>query len=384
MDFSLSEEQQMLHNTIREFTERECPPELMRELDAQGKFPRDIFNKLASLGVCGLTIPERYGGAGNKIVDAAIVIEELSRCNASLGMVYILSAFYGGHNVYLTGNEEQRKAYLPRIARGEMLFAYALTEPDAGADIAAVSSRAVLKGDSFVVNGVKTFITSANESDITTTLLRTNGTPPSREGLTMFFIDSKSPGIKLRSIGKLGWKPIHTFEVVYEDVTVPKANIVGGEENLGKGWETLLSTLETERLQLAACAVGTAQGALDRAIAYAKERHQFGQPIGRFQSIRHIIADMLTQVTAGRWLTYYAAWLAEQEKPCLLECNMAKLFASDMCRAVCLGAMDVTGAYGYSTELDVEMFLRDGIPFVMLGGSSQILKNMIARQGGGL
>lgn len=384
MDFALTEEQQMLQTTIREFMERECPTEIMRKMHTEQIFPRDIFKKLASLGVCGLTVPEKYGGAGNKIVSAMIVLEELSRCSTCIAFVYILNTFYGGHNVYLVGNEEQRKAFLPRLAKGEMLFSYALTEPDAGSDISAVRCSAVQKGNNFIVNGVKTFITSIDETDVTTTLLRTGGTPPSREGLTMFFIESKSPGIKLRSIGKLGWEMLHTFEVVYEDVTVPRVNIAGGEQRLGKGWEALLSTLATERLQLAPCAVGIAQGALDRAIAYAKQRSQFGQPIGRLQPIRHMVADMLTQISAGRWLTYHAAWLAEQDKPCLLEANMAKLFTSEVCRSACLAAMDIMGAYGYSKEHDIERFLRDGIPFVMLGGSSQILKNMIAREGGGL
>lgn len=384
MDFALTEEQQMLQRAIRDFIKRECPPQVMKELYVRGEFPRDIFNKLAGLGVCGLTIPQEYGGAGNELMSAVMVIEELSRCDTCLGFIYILSAFYGGHNVYMIGNEEQRKAFLPRLAKGEILFSYALTEPDAGSDIGAVRCTATPSGDNFVVNGMKTFITAVDQTNVTTTLLRTSGTPPSSEGLTMFFIDSNSPGIQLRKLGKMGWGLLHTFEVAYENVIVPRARIAGGEGCLGKGWRAMFSTLETERLQLAPSAVGTAQGALDRAVAYAKERTQFGQPIGRFQAIRHMVADMLTRVNAARWLTYYAAWLAEQGKPCSLECNMAKLFASEICRTVCMSALDVMGAYGYSTEHEMERFVRDGIPFVMLGGSSQILKNQIAREGGGL
>lgn len=379
MDFELTEDQKMLKRTMQDFINKECPKELIRKLDESDEFPRPLFNKLRELGVAGLTIPEAYGGLGRQILSAIIVVEELSRRYPALGWVYVMCAFYGGVDVYRIANEEQKRRYLPRLANGEILFAYALTEPNAGSDLAAIETVASRQGDNFVIDGEKIFITGADEADYILALVRTEKSPKPAEGLSIMIVDGRAEGVKTRHIKKLGYKGSSACEITFQNVAVPMENVAGGPECIGKGMQLLLKTLDTERLEVAACGVGVAQGALDEAVEYAKNRVQYGRPISKLQAIRHMLAEMATQVQAARLLTYQAAWLEEQGLPCSLEANMAKLFATEAAKHVALEGMQIFGGYGYSMEFDMQRYVRDSLVLPIGGGTSQIVKNAIAR-----
>jgi alkylation response protein AidB-like acyl-CoA dehydrogenase len=378
LSFELTEEQQMLKSTIQKFMNSECPKSLVRELDERDEFPKDIFNKLKGLGITSLTVPEEYGGSGRRIVDAVVVGEEITRRYATLGWVFGMCIWYGGENVNQTGNVEQKRRLLPGLAQGKYLFAYALTEPNAGSDLSAIQTYATSKGDVYKLNGTKIFITGAQYADYMTTLVRTEGKPPSRDGLTMFFVDMKAKGITFRDIDKLGYKGSKSCEVLLDDVEMHMDDIVGGPATLNKGWEVMMKTLDTERIAVAVSGLGVAQGALDISLDYAKNRVQFGKQIGKHQAIRHMLADMALDVQLARLATFYAASLSDRNQPCTMECNMAKLHAGEAAKRAALNGLQIMGAYGYCMENDIQRYVRDAIFLPIGGGTSQILRNAIA------
>ena len=380
MDFEPTDEHRMLRDTIQKFMQKECPRELVRELDEKDEFPREIFTKLAELGVTGLTIPIEYEGLGRDLIGAAIVVEETSRRYPTLGWVYVMSAFYGGENITKSGNSEQKEMYLPRLARGEILFSYALTEPNAGSDAGAAQTSGVRKGNEYVINGTKTFITGADHSDYMITLVRTDKSVPKYRGLSLFVIDTRSSGISIRPIEKLGYKGLSACEVVFEDVIVSDKSILGGEEFLNKGWGQLMDTLEVEHLEVAACGLGLAEGAFEEALNYAKEREQFGQAIGKFQAIGHMIAEMYTDIEASRLIILRTAWLLQNNRPSAIESAMAKYYATETAKKVSLQGMQILGGYGYTMEYDMQRYVRDSLVLPIGGGTSQIMKNIICRK----
>ena len=380
MDFNLSEEQKMLRETMTRFIEKECPKEAIRELDEADIFPSEIFSKLSKLGVLGLTIPVEYGGTGRDLFSAITVLEMLSTRFPALGWAFVQAVFYGGETISKLGNEAQKERYLPEIASGERLFSYALTEPDVGSDAAGVSTLAVPDGDDFVINGTKMFITGADIAGTLNILMRTDKKVDKHKGLSMFLIDTSSKGLIIRPIKKLGYKCSSNCEVVLEDVRVGKENILGGPEMLNQGWPQLLSTLDVEHLEVAACGVGVAEGAYQEALKYAQERVQFGKSIGKFQAISHQLADLSTDISAARMLLYHACWILEQDRPAPLEGTQAKLFATETAKKAALAAMGIMGAYGYSMEFDAQRYLRDSLALVIGGGTPEILRNVIARR----
>ena len=378
MDFSLSAEHEALQETVRRFLKKELPDQKVRELDEKDEFPLEIFRKMTPLGLSALTIEEKYDGIGIDILGGILVVEELSRRFPALGWLYVMSAFYGGVNVGRNGSGKQKEYLLPKLARGEILFSYALTEPDAGSDTAAARTALAPHNDGFRLNGTKTLITGADHADYLLVLARTDRNAPKHKGLSMVIVDRRKPGIGIRRLAKMGYKGSSLCEVVFEDVELGADDFLGGIERMNQGWSQLLGSLDVEHLEIAACSVGVAQGAFDEAMKYAKERKQFGQPIGHFQAIQHMFAEMATGIQTARLLLYYATSMMEQGKPCAMESAMAKYHASEVAKQVSLQGLQIFGGYGYTMEYPIQRYVRDALVLPIGGGTSQILKNVIA------
>jgi len=380
VDFSLSQEQKMLQETVRKFLQKELPRDKIRQLDEKDEPPLEVFNKMKALGLTGLTIAQEYGGAGPDILGAVLVLEEISKVSSSLGMVYLMSSFYGGANISSNGSQEQKRRFLPELARGDLLFSYALTEPNAGSDAASAQTYAARDGHGFKLSGTKTLISGADFADYILILARTDMDLPKHKCLSLFIIDQKAPGLTINPIPKLGFKGSSICEIVLEDVEAGPEDILGGPECLNKGWGQVISTLGGEHLISAALGVGLAQGVFDAALQYAKEREQFGRPIGSFQAIQHKLAEMITGVHTARLLLYHSAWLMQQNIPHALESAMTKYYASETARQVSLEAMRIFGGYGYTMEYDVQRYVRDALLLPLGAGSNEIQKNVMAKQ----
>jgi alkylation response protein AidB-like acyl-CoA dehydrogenase len=383
MNFDESETVAALRETLERFVEREMPRGAAAAWDADDHFPRDVFRKLANLGVMGLTIPEDYGGFGRDIVATMVVIEELSRRSLAVSVPYIMAACYAGMNIEECGTEAQKRDLLPRIVAGDLLFAYGLTEPDAGADLASVKTRAERDGDMIRINGAKRFCSGANIADFIYTLVRTGPADERHRNLSFVLVPPDARGVTITKIESMGMKGAATTDVSFDDVEVPAENLIGGEEAWNRGWPMLVGPgLDVEKLEVAAIGIGIARAALDDAWNYATERRQFGKPIGAFQSIQHKLAEMRTQVHAARLVLYQAAWLADQRRSCSLETSMAKLFATEVAKSVALECQTIFGAYGYVKEFDAERYVRDALLMPIIGGSSAVQRNNIFKLAG--
>jgi alkylation response protein AidB-like acyl-CoA dehydrogenase len=375
MDFKFTEEQEILRKSVRDFMDKECPREYIRELDEKEEFPSGLYKKMAELGWFGLPFSEEYGGSNCGAVDFIIIGEELCRLSYEIGAGYGMPIFNALTLVH-HGTEEQKKKYIPRVINGEIMWSICLTEPNAGSDVASLVTSAVPKGDEFIVNGQKVFITGADVADIMTIALRTDKDLPRHKGISMFLLDPKSPGISIRVIKTLGRRIIHPTEIFFDDVKVPKENLIG---ELNGGWNVLMAGLELERLFACAGYIGNAQTVVDDALEHAKQRVQFGRPIGTFQAIGHMLADMQTQVDAARLLTYRAAWMIDQGVPCMREVSMAKLYGSEALAKLTNQGMQIMGGYGYSMEYDMQRYFRDARIVTVSAGSSQMQRTIIAR-----
>ncbi|MGD0855373.1 MAG: acyl-CoA dehydrogenase family protein [Dehalococcoidia bacterium] len=380
MNFEFTEQQEMLRATVREFVQKELPISEVRKWDLEKKFPMKVFEKLKTLGVLGVHIPVEYGGMGGGIIDYAIVNEEISRAGCwGLGSYVNAVLMYGAGMIMDCGSEEQKKQLLPRLAKGELLFAYGMTEPDSGSDAAAAKTSAVDKGDHYVLNGSKMFITLADVADYTITLARTDPKVAKHKGLTLFLVDTKSKGYSTNKLNKAGGFTDSTCEVVYDNVVVPKSMVLGGPETVNHGWDLLLKTLEVEHLLVAVAALGNAQVTFDGALAYAKERKAFGQEIGKFQAIGHMLAEMQVDLHLARLAVYQLAWLKENNKPCYRESCISKLVATECWNSMAHRAMQIFGGYSLMYEYDAQRSLRDSYILLIGGGTRQIQKNMIAK-----
>ena len=378
MDFRFTEEQEMLRDTVRRFVAKEIPEEKVKEIDEQDRFPHELLDKLAQLGFMGINISEEYGGQGGTVVDEMILFEELAKKLPVLAWAAGNIVLYGNHIIGLNGNEEQKSTYLPKLVNGEIKFAYALTEPNAGSDAANIRTRAEHRDGHYVINGSKMFITGAGVSDIIVTNTRTG--EHRTKGITVFLVSSKSEGYSARPIKMLGHRGSNTCEVNYDGVKVRAEDILGGPEFLNRGWYQMMRLLNKERLLLSACSLGIGQAALDYALNYAKEREQFGQPIGRFQTIQHMLVEMATELEAARRLAYYAAWKETQDMDCIKETSMSKYFCSEVAKKIALQGVQVLGGYGYTMEYDAQKYLRDVLILSIGGGTTQIQKNIIGKQ----
>ena len=383
MNFDESETIAALRESLERFVEREMSRSAAAAWDAGNHFPRDVFGKLADLGVMGLTIPEDYGGFGRDIVATMVVIEELSRRSLAVSVPYIMAACYAGMNIEECGTEAQKRELLPRIVAGDMLFAYGLTEPDAGADLASIKTRAERHGDVIRINGAKRFCSGANIADFIYTLVCTGPADERHRNLSFVLVPPTARGVTITRIEAMGMKGAATTDVIFDDVEVPADYLVGGEGAWNRGWQMLVGPgLDVEKLEVAAIGIGIARAALDDAWNYATERRQFGKSIGAFQSIQHKLAEMKTQVHAARLTLYQAAWLADQRRSCSLETSMAKLFATEVAKTVALECQTIFGAYGYVKDFDAERYVRDALLMPIIGGSSAVQRNNIFKLAG--
>lgn len=377
MDFELSDEQEQFRSVIRSFAEREIRP-VARELEHAGTYPAAIVEAMKEMGLFGLTVPEAEGGLGVDSVSLALVFEELSR--VWMGVAGVL----GSHSLACKmivdhGTPEQRGRFLPDLAAGRRRTAIALTEPNAGSDLQGIATRARREGETYVIQGRKMWITNARHADPLPVLVKTDpAAEPRHRGMSVILVEAGTPGFTVeRDLGKLGYKGPETCEVVLDDVRVPAENLLGGVE--GVGLRQVLSALEIGRINVAARSVGIAQAALDAALDYSLQREAFGRRIADFQAIQLKLADMATEVQAARLLTWWAADRIDRGLRSDTESGMAKLFASEVAIRSALEAMRVHGAYGYSTELDVERLYRDA-PLMAIGeGTNDILRTVIAR-----
>lgn len=376
MDFELNDEQRAFRQTLRTFVDKEIVPVAI-EYEHAGRYPTEIVEKMKEMGLFGLTVPEEYGGLEVDKVTFALVFEEIAR-----GWMGVAGTI-GSHTLACSmiarfGTEEQKASLLPDLATGARRTGLALTEPGAGTDLQGIQTRAVRDGDHYVVNGTKTWITNARYADPLPVLVKTSVETPAHKGMSMLLVDAGSPGFSVsRDLPKLGYKGPETCEVVLQDVRVPVGSLLGGVE--GRGMQQALSGLEIGRINIAARAVGVAQAAYDAALAYARERHAFGQPIADFQAIQLKLADMATEIQAARLLTYWAASQADGGKRVDMEAGMAKYFASEVALKASLEAMRVHGGYGYSQEFVVERLYRDA-PLMAIGeGTNDVQRMVIAR-----
>jgi alkylation response protein AidB-like acyl-CoA dehydrogenase len=377
MDFELSDDQIEFRRVIQRFADNEIRP-VAREMELAGTYPDAIVQRLKEMGLFGMTIPAAYGGLGLDAVSLSLVFEELSR--AWMGV----AGFLGTHSlacrmIAAHGTEDQRQRYLWDFASGHKRTGIALTEAGAGSDLQGITTRARRVGDEYVVQGRKMWITNARHADPLPVLVKTDpDAVPRHRGMSVLLVEAASPGLEVtRDLGKLGYKGPETCEVVLDDVRVPVGNLLGGEE--GSGLQQVLSALEIGRVNVAARSVGVAQAALDASLAYSTEREAFGHKISDFQAIQLKLADMATEVQAARLLTWWAADRVDRGGRSDTETGMAKLFASEVALRATLEAMRVHGAYGYSTELEIERLYRDA-PLMAIGeGTNDILRTVIAR-----
>lgn len=381
MNFAEAEHITMLRETLRRFIERELPREEAQRLDRECNFSRERFAKLCELGITGLTIPEEYGGLGIDIVAAVAVIEELAQRGSTLCGPFIHCAFYGGMNMVENGSEEQKRELLPKLARGELLFAYGLSEPNVGGDLASAAVTARREGDEVIVNGTKRWCTGAHQADYIYTLVRSGPAEEKYKNLSFVLVPTDAEGISIVDINHSGLRYAATTDVIFDDVRVPAANIVGGEERWNRGWPMLAGrALDVERLEITAVALGIVTAAVNDAWQYAQERRQFGKPICAHQSVRHDLVEARTWLQACRHMLYHAAWKANEGLDCSVESSMAKLFIADTGVDIVLKCQQVMGAYGCAEEYDMERYVRDITCMPIVGGSSKMQKNNIANR----
>jgi butyryl-CoA dehydrogenase len=374
VNLELSEEQQLLQKSVREFAEAEVKP-LAKENDETGKYPRGLFQKAAELGLTGVAIPEAEGGAGMDHISYAIVIEEISRVCASTGVILSVQNSLYCDPIHRFGTEEQKKKFLLPFARGEKIGCYALTEPQAGSNAAALTTKAVRKGDKYVINGTKAWITNGGAADAA--IVYVNTQPEKGEkGITALVVEKGTPGFAVgKEEKKLGIHATACTELSFSDCEVPAGNRIGEE---GEGYKVALSTLDGGRIGIAAQATGIAQGAFEAALSYAQQRQAFGHPIADFQAIQFMLADMATEIDAARLLLRRAAWKQDSGARFSMEAAIAKLFASEMSTRVAHKAIQIHGGYGYSSEYPVERAYRDARITEIYEGTSEIQRLVIA------
>ncbi|MFS1516993.1 acyl-CoA dehydrogenase [Bacillus sp. SM2101] len=375
MHFKLSEEHEMIRKMVRDFAKNEVAP-TAAERDEEERYDHGIFKKMAELGLTGIPWPEEYGGIGSDYLAYCIAIEELSRVCASTAVTLSAHTSLAGWPIFKFGNEEQKQKYLTPMAQGSAVGAYGLTEPGSGSDAGGMKTTARLDGDSYVLNGSKIFITNGGIADYYVVFAVTD---PSHKhkGTSAFIVEKDFPGFSIgKKESKLGIRSSPTTEIIFEECRVPKENLLGQE---GEGFKVAMMTLDGGRNGIAAQAVGIAQGALDAATEYAKERHQFGKPIAAQQGIGFKLADMATSIEAARLLTYQAAWLESEGLPYGKESAMSKLFAGDAAMNVTTEAVQVFGGYGYTKEYPVERFMRDAKITQIYEGTQEIQRLVISR-----
>ena len=376
MDFDYTPEQIHLRKSVREFAEGEIAPHVM-EWDEAQVFPLEVVRKLGRLGYMGSIFPEKYGGAGLGYIEYAIIIEELSRVDGSVGIIVAAHTSLCSNHIYKSGTEEQKQRYLTKLATCEWLGCWSLTEPEAGSDAAGTRTTAVRQGECWLINGAKTFTTNAHYADVCVAMAVTDRAG-AQHGISAFIIEKGTPGFRTgKKENKLGLRASATGEVIFENCRLSASQLLG---RAGEGFVDSLKTLDGGRISIAALALGMAQGAYDAALKYSKLRHQFGRPISEFQAIQHKLVDMATEIDASRLLIYRAAAMLDQGRRVTRESAMAKLFASEAAVRIANEAVQIHGGYGFIKDYPVEKFYRD-VKLCTIGeGTSEIQRLVIARQ----
>ncbi|CAG9612048.1 Acyl-CoA dehydrogenase [Bacillus rhizoplanae] len=374
MNFQFTEEQQMMRKMVRDFAQKEIAP-FVPTME-QGVFPREVLKKMGELGLMGIPIPAKYGGAEMDFISYILAINELSKVSATIGVILAVHTSVGTNPILYFGTEEQKQKYIPKLAAGEYLGAFALTEPGAGSDAGSLKSRAVRCGDEYVINGSKVFITNGGEADTYIVFASTNPDAGTR-GISAFIVEKDTPGLIVgKDEHKMGLLGSRTVQLTFEDMKVPAENLLGEE---GQGFKVAMANLDVGRIGIGAQSLGIAEAALSCATDYAKERHQFGKPIAAQQGLGFKLADMATAVEAARLLVYRAASLRAQGLPCGKEASIAKLFASKTAVEVAIEAVQVLGGYGYTKEYPAERFFRDAKICEIYEGTSEIQRLVISR-----
>jgi butyryl-CoA dehydrogenase len=381
MDFSFSSDQILIRDTVRRFMETEMRP-ILREYEREGKFPTEQLRRLGDLGCCGMLVPEEWGGAGTDTISYVLMLEEVGRVCASTAVALSVTNSVVGVPIWKFGSEAQKKKYLTPLSRGEMLGAFCLTEPQAGSDAAGIQTRAVRDGDSYVLNGTKAWVTNGGVSGVYLVFAKTDPDAGAR-GVTAFLVEPSFPGFRIsRYEEKMGLHLSRSAEIVFDNCCVPVENRVGEE---GQGLRIALESLDGGRVGIAAQALGLAQGAMEAAARYAKQRRTFGKPIAEYQAIQWMLADMQTEIEAGRALTHYAAFIRDKEsrepgsRRLGSHASRAKLYASEMANRVAYRAVQIHGSVGYSRETDVERYYRDARVLTIYEGTSEMQRIVIAR-----
>jgi hypothetical protein len=376
LDFQLSEEQEQLRRNVRQYAEREILPHVM-EWDEAARFPLETVKELGRLGLMGVIFPAQYGGAGMGYVEYATAVEELSRVDGSVGIIVAAHTSLCANHIFLAGNEEQKKRYIPKLASGEFVGAWALTEPGAGSDAASARTSAVRKGNCWVLNGTKTFCTNGHYADAVVVLAVTDRTARTH-GLSAFVVEKGTPGFRSgKKENKLGLRASDTSELIFEDCAVPAGNLLGHE---GDGFIDAMRVLDGGRISIAALALGMAQGAYEAALKYSKQRRQFGHPISDFQAIQWKLADMAMEIEAARMLIWRACWMKDNNRKSTLESSYAKLYAAELAVRAANECVQIHGGYGFIKDYPAEKFYRD-VKLCTIGeGTSEIQRLVIARQ----
>jgi len=381
MDFSLSSDQILIRDTVRKFMETEMRP-ILREYEREEKFPTEQIRKLGELGCCGMLVPEEWGGAGTDTVSYALMLEEVARVCASTAVALSVTNSVVGVPVWKFGSEAQKTKYLRRLSRGEILGAFCLTEPQAGSDAAGIQTRAVRDGDSYILNGTKAWVSNGGVSGVYLVFAKTDLEAGAR-GVTAFLVEPNFPGFRIsRYEEKMGLHLSRSAEIVFDNCRVPAENRLGEE---GQGLRIALESLDGGRVGIAAQSLGLAQGAMESAVRYAKQRRTFGKPIAEYQAIQWMIADMQTEIEAARALTHYAAFMRDKEsrepgsRRLGSSASRAKLYASEMANRVAYRAVQIHGSVGYSRETDVERYYRDARVLTIYEGTSEMQRIVIAR-----
>jgi butyryl-CoA dehydrogenase len=376
MDFQLSEEHLLIQRTVREFAEKEVAPRA-EEIDATDLFPRDLFQRMAELGILGIPFAENYGGAGGDYISLLLALEEIARVSGSLAIILDAQTSLCCEPIYLFGTEEQKMKYLPPLLKGEKIGAFGLTEPNAGSDAGSTRTTAVKDGADWVLNGEKLFITNGSVADVLVVTARTDPSKGSR-GISAFILEKGTSGFQTgRDEKKMGLKGSVTSQLFFQDCRIPLGNLLGKEN---EGFKQFLTTLDAGRLAISAMAVGLAQGAFERAVAYARERVQFGQAIANFEAVQWMIAEMATDIDAARLMLQRAAWLKSQGKPFTKEASMAKLLSTEASESVCYKAIQIHGGYGYVRDYAVERMYRDQRLCAIGEGTNEIQRLVIAKK----
>ncbi|WP_163099585.1 acyl-CoA dehydrogenase [Peribacillus alkalitolerans] len=372
MELRFTEEQEMMRKMVRDFAQQEIAPFV--EKMEEGEFPRELIKKMGELGLMGIPVPEAYGGAEMDFVSYIIAIHEISKVSATLGVILSVHTSVGTNPILYFGTEEQKQKYVPKLASGEYLGAFCLTEVSAGSDASSLKSKAVKSGDHYVINGSKVFITNGGEADVYIVFATTNPEAGAK-GVSAFIVEKDTPGLVIgKDEHKMGLHGSRTVQLSFEDMKVPVENLLGQE---GEGFKIAMANLDSGRIGIAAQSLGIAEGAMEHAIAYAKERKQFGKPIALQQGVGFKLADMATNIEAAKLLVYQAASLRSEGKACGKEASIAKLFASRTAVETSIEAVQVFGGYGYSKEYPVERYFRDAKITEIYEGTSEIQRIVI-------